>query len=317
MAGLLDSTYDGPKQLRELLAQGRPILAPGVYDALGARLVEEAGFSAVYMTGFAVSGGLLGRFDIGLATMTEMVDAARRIVSATNLPVVADADTGYGTPFNVIRTIREYERAGVAGVHIEDQTLAKKCGHMANKQIIPVDAMAAKITAAVAAKHDPDFVIIARTDARQSEGLEATIARARRYREAGADMIFISAPQGIDEYKQIGESLRDVPLFIDWVEGGRSPDELSVEVFAEYGFSFVTLPHTALLSTVHTVRQNLQHLFTKQTPKGLEPTMTTFADYISFIGLHDSREIEDKFGQAEFAQDGFAPSSEIVGEEKQ
>jgi 2-methylisocitrate lyase-like PEP mutase family enzyme len=314
MSGLLQSAYDGPKRLRELLATKAPVLAPGVYDALGARLVEEAGFDAVYITGFAVSGGLLGRFDIGLATMTEMVDVTRRVVAATSLPVIGDADTGYGTPFNVIRTVREYERTGIAAIHIEDQSLAKKCGHMASKQIIPAWAMASKIEAAVAAKTDPDFMIIARTDARQSEGIDGAIARAKLYRDAGADMIFVSAPQGIEEYKTIGESFRDVPLFIDWVEGGRSPADLSVDFFREHGFDLVTLPHTALLSTVYTVREKLAALKATQSPNGLESRMTPFAEYIEFIGLPDSRGIEEQFGQAEFEMEGHRPSSRIVGE---
>jgi len=177
---------------------GRPVLAPGCYDALGARLIEEAGFSAVYMSGFGTSAGLLGRPDVGLTSMTEMVDNARRIVDAVDLPVIADADTGYGNPINVLRTVKEYERAGVAALHIEDQVAPKKCGHMEGKQVVPVAEMVEKVRAAVDARISSDLLIIARTDARAVEGLDAAIERAGRYREAGADILFIEAPQSVE-----------------------------------------------------------------------------------------------------------------------
>src|SRR3954452_13527064 len=163
----------GPGRLRELLDGGEPVLAPGAYDALSARMAEQAGFGAVYMTGFGASASLLGRPDIGLLSFGEMVDHARRLVQAVGIPVIADADDGYGNPLNVVRTVREHEAAGVAALHIEDQAAPKRCGHMEGKDVIDAAEMAEKVHAAVEARRSPDLVIIARTDARAIEGLDA------------------------------------------------------------------------------------------------------------------------------------------------
>jgi len=166
--------------LRERLADGEMVLAPGCYDALGARLIEQAGFDAVYMTGFGSSAARLGRPDVGLMTLSEMVDNAHRIAQAVDVPLIADADTGFGNPINVVRTVAEYEAAGAAAIHLEDQVMPKRCGHMEGKQVIVPAEMEAKIRAAVAARRSPDFVIIARTVARAVEGLDAAVERARR-----------------------------------------------------------------------------------------------------------------------------------------
>ena len=182
-------------RLRELLAGPDLVVAPGAYDGLSARLIAQAGFSLVYMTGFGTAASVLGQPDVGLLTMSEMVGRAAALAAVSgDLPLIADADTGYGNPINVRRTIREYEHAGVAGLHIEDQVWPKKCGHMEGKQVIPMDEMVQKIRAAVDARQDPDFVIIARTDANAVNGLEDALLRGQAYREAGADVIFIEAP---------------------------------------------------------------------------------------------------------------------------
>jgi len=177
--------------LRELFATGEMVLAPGCYDALGARLVEEAGFPAAYMTGFGSAASHLGRPDIAFMAPPAIVANARRIASAVDIPVIADADTGFGNSINVIRTVREYEAAGVAALHIEDQVMPKKCGHMEGKEVVPAREMAAKVTAAVAARKSPEFLIIARTDAIAVEGLASALARGRVYVEAGADALFV------------------------------------------------------------------------------------------------------------------------------
>jgi 2,3-dimethylmalate lyase len=205
----------GPGRLRELLAGGEPVLAPGAYDALSARLVEQAGFEAVYMTGFGASASLLGRPDIGLLSFGEMVHSARRLAQAVEVPVIADADDGYGNPINVIRTVKEYEAAGVSAIHIEDQVSPKKCGHLEGKQVIEASEMVEKVRAAAEARSSEDFVIIGRTDARAVEGLDGALERARRYREAGADVLFVEAPQSEEEVTAVAEAFPDVPLLFN------------------------------------------------------------------------------------------------------
>src|SRR5437763_11192960 len=185
-------------RLRELLVQRGLVVAAGAYDGLSARLIAQAGFSLVYRSGVGTAASVLGQPDVGLLTMSEMVDRAAALTAVIgDLPLIADADTGYGNPINVRRTIREYERAGVAGLHIEDQVWPKKCGHMEGKQVIPMDEMVQKVRAAVDARQDPDFVIIARTDANAVHGLEDAIHRGKAYQEAGADVIFIEAPRSM------------------------------------------------------------------------------------------------------------------------
>ena len=187
------------KELRELLKKDQIIMAPGAYDAWSARLIEKAGFPVVYMTGYGVSASVLGRPDIGLISMQEMAEAAKNICSCTRVPVIADADNGYGNTLNVIRTVTEYELAGVAGIQLEDQVMPKRCGHMEGKQVISKEEMVAKIRAAVYARRDPDTVIIARTDAIAVNGYDDAIDRATAYREAGADVIFIEAMQNQEQ----------------------------------------------------------------------------------------------------------------------
>ena len=189
-------------RLRTMLDAPGIIVAPGAYDGFSARLIEAAGFQAVYMTGAGTAASHLGQPDLGLATLTEMATHASHLASCVSIPLIADADTGYGNALNVVRTVREYEKAGVAGLHIEDQVAPKKCGHIAGKQVVEAKEFADKIRAAVEYKTDADFVIIARTDARAVTGLDDAIARANLYREAGADVIFFEAPQSLDEIQR-------------------------------------------------------------------------------------------------------------------
>src|SRR5438105_10474869 len=203
-------------RLRELLAGPDMLVVPGAYDALSARLIAQAGFPAVYMTGFGTAASVLGQPDVGLLTMSEMVSRAAAIAGVVgDLPLIADADTGYGNPINVRRTVREYERAGVAGLHIEDQVWPKKCGHMEGKQVIPMNEMVQKIRAAVDARQDPDFVIIARTDANAVNSLEDALRRGKAYHEAGADVIFIEASRSMAELRSIAAAFPNVALLLD------------------------------------------------------------------------------------------------------
>lgn len=295
MGKLLSAPSTPRARLRQLLAGPDPLVAPGAYDALSARLVEQAGFDAVYMTGFGSTASLIGRPDVGLLTGTEMIDNARRIVAAVDVPVVADADTGYGNAVNVLRTVQAYEQAGVAGLHIEDQVDPKKCGHMSGKAVIPASEMAGKIRAAVAARRDPDLVLIARTDAAAVEGLDAAIDRARGYAEAGADVLFVEAPSSEDGIARVAAELSGVaPLVFNWAEGGRTPP-IALDRIAELGFSLVLYPIGTLLAATAGIRAVLQTIRTDGTPAAAMPGLPTFDGFTDLIGLPEVRELERRF----------------------
>ena len=301
MGDLLGEPFDGPRRLRELLAAtgaGSPVVAPGVYDALGARLVEEAGFDAVYMTGFGTAASRLGRPDVGLLTMSEMVANARDVARACRLPVIADADTGYGNAVNVVRTVQEYEQAGIAAIHIEDQVAPKRCGHMEHKQVVPVDEMVSKIRAAVAARRSPDFVVIGRTDASAVEGLESAIDRARQYRDAGADALFVEAATSEEELERIAAELSGVPLLFNWAEGGKTPP-LSLERIRELGFAIVIFPITTLLVATAAMRHALARIKAAGTPAPLLDEIPSFSSFLEFIGIDEISSLERRFTSPE------------------
>ncbi len=298
MADLLRPRSNGPARLRELLARAhetkQPLVLPGCYDALGARLIEQAGFDAAYMTGFGTAAGLLGRPDVGLLGLAEMVDNARRIAAAIDLPVLADADTGYGNQINVIRTVQEYERAGVAGIHIEDQVLPKKCGHMENKAVVDASEMVGKIEAAVAARHDPDFVLITRTDARAPHGLDEAIARAHRFVDAGADVLFVEALEGIDEIETVASEFAGVPMLFNWAEGGKTPP-LTYDQIAELGFALIIAPIGTMLSATRAMQGFLTSLKRDGTPAEVVDELMGFSEFTDTIGLPEIVDLEDRF----------------------
>jgi 2-methylisocitrate lyase-like PEP mutase family enzyme len=265
-----------------------------VYDALGARLVEEAGFDAVYMTGFGTAASRLGRPDVGLLTMSEMLENARNIVRACGVPVIADADTGYGNAINVVRTVQEFEQAGVAAIHIEDQVSPKRCGHLAGKQVVPVDEMVSKIRAAATARTVPDFVLIARTDAAAVEGIEAAIDRARRYRDAGADVLFVEAATSEADIERVASVLSDSPLLFNWAEGGKTPP-LPYDRLQELGFAIVIFPLTTLLAATDAMRRSLAEIKTIGTPASLLDQMPGFGEFVEFIGLSEIHDLEQRF----------------------
>ena len=293
MGELLTTDRTPRARLRELLSRPGPLLAPGAYDALSARLVEQAGFDVVYMTGFGTTASLIGRPDVGLLTGTEMVDNARRIVAAVDVPVIADADTGYGNAINVLRTVQLYEQAGVAGVQLEDQVMPKKCGHMSGKALIGAGEMVGKIRAAVAARRDPDLVIIARTDAVAVDGLDAAIDRAKAFAEAGADLLFVEAPTTEADIARVAEELRGVaPLVFNWAEGGRTPP-LSRERIAELGFALVIYPIGTLLAATASIRTLLAGL----RRDGVPPLsgLPTFEEFTDLVGLPEVQRLEERF----------------------
>jgi len=283
-------------RLRELLAGPDLVVAPGAYDALSARLIVQAGFPVVYMTGFGTAASVLGQPDVGLLTMSEMVSRAAALAAVVgDVPLIADADTGYGNPINVGRTIREYERAGVAAVHIEDQVWPKKCGHMEGKQVIPLEEMVQKIHAAVDARQDPDFVIIARTDANAVTGFEDALRRGHAYQEAGADVVFIEAPRSVAELKAIATSFPNVPLLYNWAESGKTP-LLSLEEIHSLGFKLVIFPVSMLFAATHAMLQLLEHLKQGQTSAPFAGQMVTFAQFTNQIGLPEIQALERRYG---------------------
>ena len=291
----LNNHVNGALRLRALLAESEPVVAPGAFDCLSARLIEAEGFHAVYMTGFGTAASYLGQPDVGLLGMSEMVDQARRIVQAVRVPVIADADTGYGNPINVIRTVRAYEDAGVAALHLEDQVAPKKCGHMGGKQVIPPQDMVAKIRAAVAARKSADFTIIARTDARAIEGLSNALERAQRYKEAGADAIFVEAPESEQEIESIADTLRGVPLVFNWVEGGKTPP-IAYDRLRELGFRVIIFPISPLLAAARAIGDLLQRLKQDGTPAAVMNQMMSFQHFVEFVGVPEIRDLERRFG---------------------
>ena len=294
MTARLTRSTGGAARLRELLDAGGTILAPGAFDPLAARCVEEAGFGAVYMTGFGTAAALLGRPDVGLVTMTEMAGNAARIVACVDIPVIADADTGYGNPINVIRTVGAFEAAGVAGIHIEDQVAPKKCGHMDGKAVISTTEMNQKIRAAADARVSPDFVIIARTDAVAVEGLERAIDRARGYREAGADVLFIEAVRTEEEAAAVAAAFPGVPLLFNWAEGGKTPP-IGLDRLRELGYRIVIFPISTLLAATGAMRAILAEISSAGTPTAALPGLPSFEEFLDFIGLPQVRAAEERY----------------------
>ncbi|MBV6306743.1 isocitrate lyase/PEP mutase family protein [Candidimonas humi] len=245
------------KRLREMMQGHDMIVAPGAYDGLTARLVEQAGFPAVYMTGAGTSAAR-GYPDYGLLTMTEMVEAAGILARSVGIPVIADADTGYGNELNVTRTVREYEARGVAGIHIEDQVAPKRCGHLDGKEIIPCEEYVAKIRAAAAARRDPAFVIIARTDARAVSTLEEAVRRANGALAAGADMAFVEAVQSYDELRAVPRLVHG-PCLLNIVKGGKTPDIVLDDARAA-GYRLAILPSLLSVAAIEGCEQALQAL---------------------------------------------------------
>jgi 2-methylisocitrate lyase-like PEP mutase family enzyme len=271
----------GAARLRELLDRDELLTVPGCSDALGATLIEQAGFDAAYMTGFGTSATLLGQPDVGLLTGSEMVDNAQRIAGATTLPLIADADTGYGNPVNVMRTVTEFERAGVAAIQLEDQVSPKRCGHMSDKQVIPTGEMLAKLGAAIETRRE--MLIIARTDARAPEGLAAAIARAHAYVDAGADVLFVEALETVGELATVAAEPFGVPLVFNWVEGGRSP-ALQPEQIAEIGYRVLLFPISLLLAATTAMQATLASLRSGAAPE-IASVDDPFTSFTNTIGL--------------------------------
>lgn len=283
--------------LRELFAAPGLIVAPGVADALNARLVAAEGFKAIYMTGGGTSAVRLGMPDVGLLTMPEMADNAGRIADASGLPVISDADTGYGNPLNVQRTVRAFEKAGVAGIHLEDQELPKRCGHLSGKTLVSSADMVNKIRAACEARNDDDFVIIARTDALAVEGIDAALDRGRAYEAAGADMIFVESPLTMEHLTAIPKAFQ-VPTLFNMASSGKTP-YLHTDELAKLGFKLAIYPNFAILCAIPAVRNYLRELREQGTVEHLIKGMATFTEWFDAVGMSDVKALEERYGLPE------------------
>jgi methylisocitrate lyase len=281
--------------LRRMLEGPEIVVLPGAYDALSARLAERAGFAAMFTTGFGFSAAALGEPDFGLLTMSETMDRVRHIVGAVSVPVVADMDTGYGNALNTRRTVRECVSAGAAGIILEDQQWPKKCGHFEGKKVIPAEDHVAKLRAAVDARGDDDLVIIARTDARAPLGLDEAIRRGKLYRDAGADVVFVEAPQSIDELRAVKAAIPDVPLFANMIEGGKTP-LLTYRELQELGYKMVVFPLSALLAATKAIEAVYAELYARKTTAGVVDMLTGFDEFEQIVGVPELRALEVRYG---------------------
>ena len=284
------------RQLRELLDRPGIIRSLGAHDVFTARLIEAAGLETVFMGGFGTSASLLGLPDVGYLTLTEMTDAVRRMAGRLSIPVVADGDTGHGDLHNVARTVREFERAGAAGILLEDQVAPKRCGHFEGKTLIRADEMVLKLRAALDARADRDFVIIARTDARAVEGLEAAIDRANRYGDVGVDLCFIEAPQSRDELERIAREVHK-PLLVNMLTGGVTPI-CPVDELAAMGYKIAVCPIASLLITGTAVRRVIDVLLTAGRVDGLADEMMSFEQIKQLLGLDEVTALRGKLESA-------------------
>ncbi len=284
----------GPRLLREELKRPGIVLVPGVFNALTALIAQDLGFKAVYVSGAAITASM-AMPDLGLITMDEMARVVRYITDAVDIPVIVDVDTGYGEVLNVMRTVREFEKAGAAGVQIEDQVLPKKCGHLSGKVLIPAEEMAKKIKAAAEARRNPDFVIIARTDAVGVSGFEDAVERAELYIEAGADVIFPEALRSEEEFKQFAERIK-APLLANMTEFGVSP-LVSAKRLEEFGYKFVIYPVTALRVAMYFVREVYRAIAVEGTQKAWLDKMLTRSELYQLIKYHNYEEIDNQIAK--------------------
>lgn len=281
--------------LREQLEdKNKIIVLPGVFDALSAKIAEHVGFEAMFQTGYGSSAALLGMPDFGLLNSGETVDNAMRIIRAVRVPVLVDADTGYGNPLNVWRLVRDLESLGAAGIFLEDQVWPKRCGHMVGKGVIPRDEYIPKLKAALEARRSKDFIIVARTDARAPVGLEEAIERGKAYRKAGADVIFVEAPRSVEELKKVANEI-DAPLVANMIEGGATPN-LSASELLRIGYRIAVFPLSAIYSATFAMRQVLTELKNTGTTKEGRNIMVTFKDFNQFMDLDHFRDLEKRYG---------------------
>jgi methylisocitrate lyase len=280
--------------IREQLEdKNRIIVLPGVFDALSARIAEQVGFDAMFQTGYGSSAALLGMPDFGFLNAGETVDNARRIIRAVRVPVLVDADTGYGNPLNVWRTVQDLESSGAAGIFLEDQVWPKRCGHMVGKDVIPRDEYLPKLKAAIQARRSKDFIIVARTDARAPIGLDEAIERGKAYKKAGADVIFVEAPRSIEELKKVADEI-DAPLVANMIEDGVTPT-LPAQELLKLGYRIAVFPLSALYSATYAMREVLTELKKTGATKQTRKMMVTFKDFNRFVDLDRYMDLEKRY----------------------
>ncbi len=281
------------QRLRQLINRKQGLVVPGAYDGVSGRLVERAGFPVVYMTGYGVSASRLGLPDMGFAGLGEMADQARNMAGAVSIPLIADADTGYGNALNVRRTVALYESAGVAGLHLEDQQMPKRCGHLAGKVVISAEEFAAKIRAAVDARVDPDLVIIARTDAIAVSGLDDALRRAEAAVKAGADMLFVEAPTTEEQIERVARAF-DTPLLFNYAPGGRSP-LLPFARLRELGYAVILLPVDTLFVATRAIQAFLGELKERDAVLPLGDRYTPFKEFNHLLGLGEQLALGERY----------------------
>jgi len=282
------------RQLRDLIKSPKPLVIPGVFDAIGAKIAQKAGFEAMFQTGYGTSATLFGMPDYGFIGSAETVGNARRICRAVSVPVIVDADTGYGNALSVWKLVKELEAAGASGIFLEDQRWPKRCGHMQGKEVVRKEDYAEKLQAALDARKSKDFIIVARTDARATEGLEKAIERGLYYKKIGADVIFVEAPKSVQEMKKIGKSIK-APLVANMIEGGATPIS-STNALHKMGFKIILYPLSVLFANTYASLQILKELKKSGTTAKLSKKLVSFNEFNDIVELSKFRKLEKRYG---------------------
>jgi len=282
------------KNLKSMLKSKKPLVIPGVYDALGAKIAQKVGFDAMFQTGYGTSATLFGMPDFGFVGAAETVDNARRICRAVSVPVIVDADTGYGNALSVWKLVKELESAGAAGIFLEDQKWPKRCGHMQGKEIVPQEEYTEKLSAAIDARENKDFIIVARTDARATEGLDEAIERGKQNKKTGADAVFVEAPRSLDEMKRIGKEI-NAPLVANMIEGGATPLS-SAETLNKMGFKIILYPLSVLYANTFATMNILKELKKSGETTKYKQKVVNFDQFNDLVELAKFRKMEKKYG---------------------
>ena len=281
------------KKLSSMIKSKKPLVIPGVYDAIGAKIAEKVGFDAMFQTGYGTSATLFGMPDYGFIGATETVDNARRISNAISVPLIVDSDTGYGNALSVWKLVKELEAAGAAGIFLEDQKWPKRCGHMQGKEVIPQEEYTEKLGAAIDARENKDFIIVARTDSRATEGLDKSIERGIQNKKTGADAIFIEAPRSLDEMKKIGKEIK-APLVANMIEGGATPMN-SAKTLNKIGFNIILYPLSVLFANTFATMNILQELKKSGTTSKYKQKVVNFGQFNKLVELDKFKKMETKY----------------------